>query len=384
HEAAAVWQRIGEVAATVCAHDPRDTRHRLVDAYLAIMHGEDHLACTCGRRDCTADPTPPSRRTPLVQITVDAPTLLGLRSEPAYLPGHGPIDPELARELATDATWVPILVELVDLAVAAGILTPEQAAAGTAPAVDTDTAPDPDTIIEPGAEPASPTEDPAAPAPAPAEPAESPVESVLHTRLCHPLLATFAARGTRRRAGYLPSCAPKPVLVPVVQADLYQRFTDLLATCPEFADGIHPDGHGGLLVPPAGALTYRPNAETAALVRARDRHCRFPYCTMPAARCQLDHITAFDPTNPIEGGWTIVSNLQCLCAFHHALKTAGLWHARALPGTAILWTGPHGDRHLTLPAGGLTPVPAATDPTPNVGGGRTRTEPPEPEEPPPS
>ncbi|HEY5852953.1 MAG TPA: HNH endonuclease signature motif containing protein, partial [Aldersonia sp.] len=139
--------------------------------------------------------------------------------------------------------------------------------------------------------------------------------------------------------------------------DLYERFTDLLATCPEFADGIHPDGHGGLLVPPAGALTYRPNAETAALVRARDRHCRFPGCTMPAARCQLDHIRPFDHRNPRAGGWTIASDLQSLCAFHHALKTAGLWHARALPGTAILWTGPRGDRHLTLPAGGLTPVP---------------------------
>ena len=144
HEAAAVWQRVAEVAATVCAHDPRDTQHRLVDAYLALMHGEDHLACTCGRSDCTADPTPPSRRTPLVQITVDAQSLLGLRSEPAYLPGHGPIDPDLARELAAGATWQPILTELVDLAVAAGILTPEQAAAAGSPA-------EPDTALDPSA-----------------------------------------------------------------------------------------------------------------------------------------------------------------------------------------------------------------------------------------
>ena len=147
HEAAAVWQRVAEVAATVCAHDPRDTQHRLVDAYLALMHGEDHLACTCGRSDCTADPTPPSRRTPLVQITVDAQSLLGLRSEPAYLPGHGPIDPDLARELAAGATWQPILTELVDLAVAAGILTPEQAAAAGSPA-------EPDTALAPRPSPA--------------------------------------------------------------------------------------------------------------------------------------------------------------------------------------------------------------------------------------
>ena len=58
-----------------------------------------------------------SRRTPLVQLTADLATVLGLRNEPAYLPGHGPID--LARELAHNATLQPILTELVDLAVTA-------------------------------------------------------------------------------------------------------------------------------------------------------------------------------------------------------------------------------------------------------------------------
>ena len=115
---------------------------------------------------------------------------------------------------------------------------------------------------------------------------------------------------------------------------------ETLATRPEFADGIHPDGHGGLHVPPAGALTYQPGAETTALVRARDRHCRFTGCTMPAARCQLDHITAFDHDNRAAGGWTIPSNTQCLCAFHHALKTAGLWHARALHLAAARYSSP--------------------------------------------
>ena len=124
-----MWQRLREVAATVCDHDPRDAQQRLVDAYLALMHGEDHLACTCERSDCTADPTVGSRRTPLVQLTADLATVLGLRNEPAYLPGHGPIDPDLARELAHNATLQPILTELVDLAITAGLLTPEQAAA---------------------------------------------------------------------------------------------------------------------------------------------------------------------------------------------------------------------------------------------------------------
>ncbi|HEY5853371.1 MAG TPA: hypothetical protein VIW24_04755, partial [Aldersonia sp.] len=360
---------------------------RLVDAYLAIMQGEDHLTCTCERPDCAADPTPASRRKPLVQITIDAQTLLGLRSEPAFLPGHGPIDPDLARRLAHDATWQGILTEL---AVTAGLLTPEQAGSEPTPQPRPERTVEPEPVPTADAEPVQPA--PAADAepvePAPAADAEpeipaSPAESALHARLCHPLLASFVARGTRRPSGYVPTCAPKPVLVPLTQADLYAEFTALLDAHPDLATGIHPDGHGGHADPPPGALTYRPSAEVAALVRARDRHCRFPHCSMPAERCQIDHLTPFEHENPIAGGWTIVSNLQCACAFHHELKTAGLWHARALPGSAILWTGPRGDRHLTLPAGGLTPVPAATDLTPNVGGGRAQTEPPEPEEPPP-
>ena len=53
------------------------------------------------------------------------------------------------------------------------------------------------------------------------------------------------------------------------------------------------------------------------------------------------------------------SNLECVCAIDHELETVGLWHAVALPGMAILVDRPRGDRHLTLPAGGHTPVPPA-------------------------
>ena len=84
-------------------------------------------------------------------------------------------------------------------------------------------------------------------APRRSEPVASPVESALRSRLCHPRLATFIARGSRHRPGNLPSCpqAPKPILVPMRQGYLYDQFTELLATCPELADGLHPDGHGG-------------------------------------------------------------------------------------------------------------------------------------------
>ncbi|CCQ14741.1 putative uncharacterized protein (fragment), partial [Rhodococcus sp. AW25M09] len=103
------------------------------------------------------------------------------------------------------------------------------------------------------------------------------------------------------------------------------------------------------------ALIYRPDALTTAAVRLRDRHCRFPGCRRPAARCQLDHIVAFDHANPLGGGWSTLGNLQCLCEYHHTVKTAGYWKATMLPGGAILWRSTSNTR-ITLPTNG-TSVP---------------------------
>ncbi|MDV6263341.1 DUF222 domain-containing protein [Rhodococcoides yunnanense] len=104
------------------------------------------------------------------------------------------------------------------------------------------------------------------------------------------------------------------------------------------------------------ALIYRPDALTTAAVRLRDRHCRFPGCHRPADRCQLDHVIPFDHANPLGGGWTTINNLQCLCEFHHTVKTAGYWKAVMLPGGAILWTSTSKTTRITLPTNG-TAVP---------------------------
>jgi hypothetical protein len=104
------------------------------------------------------------------------------------------------------------------------------------------------------------------------------------------------------------------------------------------------------------ALIYRPDALTTAAVRLRDRHCRFPGCHRPAERCQLDHVAPFDHANPLGGGWTTVNNLQCLCEYHHSVKTAGYWKAVMLPGGAVLWTSTSKTTRITLPANG-TAVP---------------------------
>ncbi|MGW0041705.1 DUF222 domain-containing protein [Rhodococcus sp. NPDC003348] len=381
-EGQAIMQLVAEFAGTVCRHDLRGAQERLVDSVLALVHGEAHLACTCERDDCDAPKADalPGRRAPLTQITMDVATLLGLLAQPAYLHGHGLIDPELARQLAENGTWQAMLTEVLQLAEELGLVDHEDAdvaavarpaaanshapcdeatpTLSNAPAGESGsprTAPDvtkPDVVVS---DRTAPTGDDAAEHPEPGSEAPEPPP-----RFC---VRSFLTRGSRRAAGPVPdprkpatAVSSPPHLPPTSVGTMTDAILAAVRANPALAHGIHRDGHGGLLVPPSGALTYRPDAATAALVRARDRHCRFPGCSRPVEQCQLDHIVEYLAWDPISGGWTIVSNLQCLCAFHHQLKTLGLWQVVILGGPrasahALLWTSTLGSTAVTLAGG---------------------------------
>ncbi|MFB8892947.1 HNH endonuclease signature motif containing protein [Microbacterium plantarum] len=83
--------------------------------------------------------------------------------------------------------------------------------------------------------------------------------------------------------------------------------------------------------------SYRPTAAMVRLLRARDRHCRFPGCRQPAIRCELDHTIAAS-----DGGATHVCNLANLCKRHHDVKHHTRWHVRQLAGGRLIWTSPTG------------------------------------------
>ena len=108
-----------------------------------------------------------------------------------------------------------------------------------------------------------------------------------------------------------------------------------------------------LLTAPDGTLlhtdphTYRPTAPVDRYVRARDRHCTFPGCAMPAARCDLDHITPYNHQRPENGGTTVPENLHALCRRHHRLKTAGLWTVQRASQGETVWDTPTGHRYAT-------------------------------------
>ncbi|TQJ31012.1 HNH endonuclease signature motif containing protein [Microbacterium sp. SLBN-146] len=72
-------------------------------------------------------------------------------------------------------------------------------------------------------------------------------------------------------------------------------------------------------------------------LRARDQHCRFPGCRMPAVRCEVDHTV-----DAARGGPTRVENLAHLCQRHHSMKQFTAWRVRQLPGGVLQWTSPLG------------------------------------------
>ncbi|KYH43498.1 HNH endonuclease signature motif containing protein [Branchiibius sp. NY16-3462-2] len=93
-----------------------------------------------------------------------------------------------------------------------------------------------------------------------------------------------------------------------------------------------------------GDKTYRPGAGLARFVRARDQHCRFPGCTHPAERCDLDHVVRY-PDGP-----TAARNLQPLCRHHHRAKHEGGWKVSMTPDGVCTWTSPTGRIYITRPA----------------------------------
>ncbi len=88
---------------------------------------------------------------------------------------------------------------------------------------------------------------------------------------------------------------------------------------------------------------YRIPTALARTVRARDRHCRFPGCGVPAARCDLDHTIAFPE------GATTFDNLHCLCRRHHRIKHQTGWSVVHLGDNELEWTSPAGRTYRTKP-----------------------------------
>ncbi|HJQ42781.1 MAG TPA: DUF222 domain-containing protein [Jatrophihabitantaceae bacterium] len=92
-----------------------------------------------------------------------------------------------------------------------------------------------------------------------------------------------------------------------------------------------------------GRRTYRPPAELARHVIARDGTCRFPNCPRPARRCDIDHRVDWTLD-----GETKPDNLNALCERHHQLKHETTWHYEVTDDSSVVWTSPTGHIYTRL------------------------------------
>ncbi|MHC2187054.1 hypothetical protein ACVLV4_002721 [Rathayibacter agropyri] len=125
--------------------------------------------------------------------------------------------------------------------------------------------------------------------------------------------------------------------------------------------------HRVLMDPHTGVVTsvgraYRvPPREMRLHLHLRDRTCRFPGCTRPAATAEADHTVEWR-----HGGETSLDNLASLCVAHHHVRHGERWTYRLHPDGTADWTTPTGRRVSTHPATirEAPPAPRFTDPPP--------------------
>jgi hypothetical protein len=81
-----------------------------------------------------------------------------------------------------------------------------------------------------------------------------------------------------------------------------------------------------------------PSAQLAQAIKIRAGTCRFPTCTVPADRCDLDH------HEPIPGGVTSATNMDPFCRRHHRGKTFA-WLACVRDDYGVDWTMPDAEHY---------------------------------------
>jgi hypothetical protein len=263
-------------------------------AYLDLLLGKDSRPrqSTGAAQDNAGPEGPDSRPVPAgfagrVNLTVPVATLLDLADRPGEVPGIGPVDPWLARDLATAAaanpktTWCMTVTDQHGHAVGHGCARPEQKShrkrAGPGPPRDgTAFSFTPDSR-------------------------DGPPDGY----------------GTWRLR--IPGDGPDLVidLDPVARENCDHRFQ---------------------------ARGHDPGVKLRHLAQVRHATCTAPGCRRPAASCDFDHNTPYEA-----GGRTCLCNGGPKCRHDHRLKQHPKWKVDQFPDGTFRWTTPSGRQYTTEP-----------------------------------
>ena len=272
-------------------------------AFLDILLGMDsrpHGTKPDGSQAQTPDPAPgpsgpqagaiPPGFAARVNLIIPATTVLDLADRPGEISGIGPIDPDLARDLARAAArsgrsrWCVTVTDQDGHAIGHGCARPAPAGRGKQ---DRPGGPDPPGGPRFAFTPAGP--------PGPT-----------------------GGYGTWRFSTGMPG-----------QRDLLIEIGPL----------------------PAGECDHRwqarghdPGAMLRHLTQIRHATCTGPGCRRPSVSCDFEHNVPYEA-----GGRTCMCNGNPKCRFDHRLKQDPRWRADQLPGGYVRWTTPSGRQYVTEP-----------------------------------
>ena len=132
------------------------------------------------------------------------------------------------------------------------------------------------------------------------------------------------------RSGFIPGEELKQLIADTLDPDNRDQmlFTRLLTD------------DGGRLLDTTELGRYA-SARLAQAIKIRAGTCRFPTCTVPAERCDLDH------HEPAPRGPTSGTNMDPFCRRHHRGKTFA-WHACTRDDHGVDWTMPDAETYRCL------------------------------------
>jgi hypothetical protein len=267
-------------------------------AYLDLLLGKDSRPCpdtTDGRQDTARPDAPagpaagpvPAGFAGRVNVTVPLATLLDLADRPGEIPGIGPVDPWLARDLATAAadnpktTWCLTVTDEQGHAIGHGCARPE---------------------------------------PKRHRNAEGPGPPPGGTGFCF-----IPASRDGPPGGYgtwrlrIPGDKPHLILTldPIATDNCDHRY--------------QANGHN-------------PGVKLRHLTQVRYATCTGPGCRRPAANCDFEHNTPYEA-----GGRTCLCNGGLKCRYDHRVKQHPKWKVDQLPDGTFRWTTPSGRQYTTEP-----------------------------------